>query len=72
MPESVAEYTARPLLGLTAAQLRYSSQELEKNLQVWLRLAKKWNAIVLVENADDYLETEGTQRAVILRALDYF
>lgn len=41
-------------------------------MQVWLRLAKKWNAIVLVENADDYLETEGTQRAVILRALDYF
>ncbi|KAJ5554089.1 ATPase AAA-type core [Penicillium frequentans] len=77
--ESVAEYTGRPLLSITAADLGHEPELLERNLLEFFRNARKWNAIVLLDEADVYLEARSTQDlrrnsivSVFLRALDYF
>lgn len=56
MPESVAEYTRRPLLSITAADLGQEPDRLEQNLLRFFRDASKWDAIVLLDEADVYLE----------------
>ncbi|KAJ5650644.1 ATPase AAA-type core [Penicillium longicatenatum] len=77
--ESVAEYTGRPLLSITAADLGHEPEPLEYNLLSFFRNARKWNAIVLLDEADVYLETRSPQDlrrnsivSIFLRALDYF
>ena len=54
--ESVAEYTKRPLLSITAADLGQDPIELEKNLLRFFKDANNWDAIVLLDEADVYLE----------------
>jgi hypothetical protein len=54
--ESVAEYTKRPLLSITAADLGHEPTELETNLLRFFRNATNWDAIVLLDEADVYLE----------------
>jgi len=58
--ESVAEYTRRPLLSITAADLGHDPVELEKNLLTFFRNANNWRAIVLLDEADIYLERRST------------
>ncbi|GKZ86132.1 hypothetical protein AnigIFM56816_000983 [Aspergillus niger] len=77
--ESVAEYTGRPLLSITAADLGHEPVLVEQNLVRFFRNARKWNAIVLLDEADVYLEARSTQDlqrnsivSIFLRALDYF
>ncbi|KAJ5940511.1 hypothetical protein N7516_000679 [Penicillium verrucosum] len=77
--ESVAEYTGRPLLSITAADLGHEPVPLEQNLLRFFRNARHWNAIVLLDEADVYLETRSAQDlrrnsivSIFLRALDYF
>ncbi|KAI1378365.1 hypothetical protein F4677DRAFT_466113 [Hypoxylon crocopeplum] len=77
--ESVAEYTKRPLLSITAADLGHEPIELERNLLRFFKDASNWDAIVLLDEADVYLERRSTndlQRnsivSIFLRALDYF
>lgn len=55
--ESVAEYTRRPLLSITAADLGHEPGELEYRLLRFFRDANRWNAIVLLDEADVYLES---------------
>ncbi|KAK2808761.1 hypothetical protein FQN50_004433 [Emmonsiellopsis sp. PD_5] len=77
--ESVAEYTKRPLLSITAADLGHEPTELEKNLLRFFRDANNWDAIVLLDEADIYLERRSINDlrrnsivSIFLRALDYF
>ena len=56
MPESVAEYTRKPLLSITAADLGQDPDQLETNLLRFFRDASRWDAIVLLDEADVYLE----------------
>ncbi|KAI0886608.1 uncharacterized protein GGS22DRAFT_199011 [Annulohypoxylon maeteangense] len=77
--ESVAEYTKRPLLSITAADLGHEPIELEKNLLRFFKDANNWDAIVLLDEADIYLERRSTNDlrrnsivSIFLRALDYF
>ncbi|KAJ0414207.1 hypothetical protein BJY00DRAFT_295528, partial [Aspergillus carlsbadensis] len=77
--ESVAEYSGRPLLSITSADLGQEPEALEQNLLRFFRDAKKWNAIVLLDEADVYLEARSSQDlrrnsivSIFLRALDYF
>ncbi|KAF2707698.1 hypothetical protein K504DRAFT_446813 [Pleomassaria siparia CBS 279.74] len=77
--ESVAEYTERPLLGITAADLGHEPGELEKRLLRFFHNASKWDAIVLLDEADVYLERRSINElrrnsivSIFLRALDYF
>lgn len=57
---SVAEYTKRPLLSITAADLGHEPIELERNLLQFFKDADKWDAIVLLDEADVYLERRST------------
>ncbi|KAJ4399969.1 hypothetical protein N0V91_009042 [Didymella pomorum] len=77
--ESVAEYTKRPLLNITAADLGHEPAVLERNLLRYFRRAADWDAIVLLDEADVYLEqrsvedlTRNSIVSVFLRAMDYF
>ncbi|KKY18720.1 putative atpase aaa-type core [Diplodia seriata] len=77
--ESIAEYTQRPLLSITAADLGHEPDLLEKNLLRFFRNATKWDAIVLLDEADVFLERRSANDlrrnsivSVFLRALDYF
>ncbi|KAI0151599.1 hypothetical protein GGR57DRAFT_492893 [Xylariaceae sp. FL1272] len=77
--ESVAEYTKRPLLSITAADLGHEATTLENNLLKFFDNASSWDAIVLLDEADVYLERRSSndiQRnsivSVFLRAMDYF
>lgn len=54
--ESVAEYTKRPLLSITAADLGHEPELLEANLLRFFKNATTWDAIVLLDEADVYLE----------------
>ena len=56
VPESVAEYTKRPLLSITAADLGHEPVNLEQNLLRFFKNATNWGAIVLLDEADVYLE----------------
>lgn len=52
----MAEYTKRPLLSITAADLGHEPIELESNLLRIFKNATAWDAIVLLDEADIYLE----------------
>ncbi|RAL09607.1 ATP-binding protein [Aspergillus homomorphus CBS 101889] len=77
--ESVAEYTARPLLSITAADLGHEPEMLERKLLNFFRDGNRWNAIVLLDEADVYLERRSqfdlrrnSIVSIFLRVLDYF
>ena len=59
--ECVAESTKRPLLAITAADLGHEPALLEKSLLTFFRDANDWGAIVLLDEADVYLERRSTQ-----------
>src|SRR6266480_2855074 len=50
--ESVADFTKRPLLTITAADLGHDPTTLEGNLLTFFRDATDWDAIVLLDEAD--------------------
>ena len=50
--ECVAEFTKRPLLQLTAADLGDKPEDLEKNLLRFFKDANDWDAVVLLDEAD--------------------
>ncbi|KAI4620896.1 hypothetical protein J4E83_005259 [Alternaria metachromatica] len=54
--ETVAEYTRRPLLSITAADLGHEPEALERSLLRFFKDASDWGAIVLLDEADVYLE----------------
>lgn len=58
--ESVAEYTKRPLLSITAADLGHEPEALETSLLRYFKRASDWDAIVLLDEADVYLEQRTT------------
>ncbi|KAH7088211.1 hypothetical protein FB567DRAFT_333459 [Paraphoma chrysanthemicola] len=77
--ESVAEFTRRPLLSITAADLGHEPEALERSLLSYFKRASDWDAIVLLDEADVYLERRTIHDlkrnsivSVFLRALDYF
>ncbi|KAJ5384477.1 hypothetical protein N7517_002388 [Penicillium concentricum] len=77
--ECLAEELGRPLLNLTVADIGTKESEMEHRLAGWLDLAQRWNAIVLIDEADIYLarrERNELQRSALvtafLRTLEYF
>ncbi len=66
--EVFAEATERPLLSVQAAQLGISPDDIEKNLARVLRLGSRWNAVVLLDEADVYIAERGrdlTRNAIV-------
>jgi hypothetical protein len=54
--ESVAEFTKRPLYAVSSGELGTYSSELEKNLARILDVATVWKAVLLLDEADVFLE----------------
>ncbi|KAH8663645.1 hypothetical protein BGZ60DRAFT_411777 [Tricladium varicosporioides] len=77
--ESIAEFSRRPLYRVTAGDIGTSPEEVEKYLETVLTLGKLWDCVILLDEADSFLErrrTFDTERnavvSVFLRVLDYF
>ncbi|KAK8128975.1 hypothetical protein PG984_010083 [Apiospora sp. TS-2023a] len=77
--ECISELIGRPLLSLTCADLGTDEQTMEKSLSKWFKLAEKWGAVMLLDEADVWLERRmvsdlkrNTLVAVFLRCLEYY
>ncbi|MCJ1404451.1 hypothetical protein MMC11_007676 [Xylographa trunciseda] len=79
--ETAAEYTHKALLKISLSELK-DDERLEENMLQFQRYASTWKAIILIDEADVFLEArtsagaDSTNRnglvAVFLRTLEYF
>lgn len=75
--EVFAEYKERPLYSVQCSQLGLKPDDIEKNLGIILQRANRWNAILLLDEADVYIRARGDnlqQNAIVgvfLRMLEY-
>ncbi|KAM5378032.1 hypothetical protein ACJZ2D_004643 [Fusarium nematophilum] len=77
--ECIAELTNRPLIALTSGDLSVDSYNIETNLSYFLELGQRYGALVLLDEADVYLERRRSKDisrnglvSVFLRALEYY
>ncbi|EME85702.1 uncharacterized protein MYCFIDRAFT_107808, partial [Pseudocercospora fijiensis CIRAD86] len=77
--ESVCESLRRPLYIVSGGELGISPQEVEKSLQQILELSRLWKAVILIDEADVFLEARSAHDivrnnfvSVFLRRLEYF
>lgn len=56
MLECIAEQFKRPLMMLTIADIGIDESRVEQQLDKSFLLAERWNAIVLIDEADIFLE----------------
>lgn len=77
--ESVAEEMKAPLYTMSAGELGTQADGVEEKLGNILEMATMWNAILLIDEADIFLEQRGTGElernelvAIFLRHLEYF
>ena len=54
--ECIAQWAKRPLISLSAADLGTEEVKMENRLVKWLDRAAMWGAIVLIDEAEVYLE----------------
>ena len=76
--EAIAELLHRPLYSVSVGELGVSTDDLEKNLRQILDVAQIWNAVILIDEADIFLEkrTSGdilrnAMVGIFLRLLEY-
>jgi SpoVK/Ycf46/Vps4 family AAA+-type ATPase len=78
--ETIAQATGKPLFIVSVAEIGLNASRAERNLEKLFNLASKWEAILLVDEADVFLETRGTTSSagrnalvsVLLRVLEYY
>ncbi|KAF2450110.1 P-loop containing nucleoside triphosphate hydrolase protein [Karstenula rhodostoma CBS 690.94] len=77
--ESVAEAMKAPLYSIGAADLGSKPAALENKLHDILEMCSKWNAVLLIDEADVFMEARSTADlernklvAIFLRLLEYF
>jgi AAA+ superfamily predicted ATPase len=77
--EAIAEWLHRPLLALTVADIGTAETRVERELIKWFALAEAWNAILLVDEADIFLERRQNRDlarnglvSAFLRRMEYF
>lgn len=77
--ESVADLLRRPLYTVSAGDLGTSGSTLERELQTILDIAHAWGAVLLLDEADVFLEKRSTHDlhrnalvSIFLRLLEYF
>ncbi|KAK3984333.1 transitional endoplasmic reticulum ATPase 1 [Cladorrhinum sp. PSN332] len=78
--ETIAQATAKPLVIVSVAEIGLDASHAERNLERLFKLATKWEAILLVDEADVFLETRGATSdasrnalvSVLLRVLEYY
>ncbi|KAJ3579150.1 hypothetical protein NPX13_g1414 [Xylaria arbuscula] len=78
-PECIAELAGRPLLALTCGDIGTNEVTMEKELGKWLKLARSWGAVMLLDEADVFLEKRGISDlkrnslvSVFLREIEYY
>jgi len=76
--EAVSELLHRPLYSVSVGELGVDIESLEKNLRRILDVAQIWNAVILIDEADIFLEKRGNSDivrnacvGVVLRLLEY-
>lgn len=75
--EVFAEFKERPLYTIQCSQLGMTPKEVEKNLVIVMARANRWNAVLLLDEADVYIRKRGEdiqQNAIVgafLRVLEY-
>ncbi|KAF4629255.1 hypothetical protein G7Y89_g8889 [Cudoniella acicularis] len=77
--ECVAEFTSRPLLSLTCCDIGTDEFTVEESLSKRSKLAKIWGVVMLIDEADVYLErcevnelTRNGLVSVFSRAMEYY
>ncbi|KAI5927728.1 P-loop containing nucleoside triphosphate hydrolase protein [Camillea tinctor] len=77
--EAIAELLNRPLLSLTVADIGIVETEIDRELMRWFGLAEVWNAVLLVDEADIFLERRQNRDlarnalvSAFLRRMEYF
>ncbi|KAL8827476.1 MAG: hypothetical protein Q9170_007000 [Blastenia crenularia] len=59
--ECIAQFTQRPLLSLTTSDIGTDPAVAERNLNFYFDRAKLWDAIILIDEADIYMERREVQ-----------
>jgi SpoVK/Ycf46/Vps4 family AAA+-type ATPase len=77
--ETIAELTNRPLISITSGDLGTNSHHVESTLNYFLELGQRYGALLLLDEADVYLErrrskdiTRNGLVSTFLRALEYY
>jgi len=77
--ESVAEHMQVPLYMMGASDLGYSSAQVETALTTVLEMVAKWNAVLLIDECDVFLEARNSDNldrnkmvSIFLRTLEYY
>jgi len=77
--ESVAEQSHRPIYAVTSGELGTTVNDMEAALKAAFRIAKEWNAILLLDEADVFLSKRSTENleknafvSVFLRLMEYY
>lgn len=77
--ESVAERAHLPLYAVNAGEIGHDADSADETLKTILECCRLWSAVLLLDEADVFLETRGTDSlvrnelvSVFLRRLEYF
>ncbi|KAI1069271.1 hypothetical protein LB507_008660, partial [Fusarium sp. FIESC RH6] len=77
--EAVADNTRKPLYILSAGELGNEAEQVERRLNEVLRLAEKWDAVLLFDECDVFLQQRSMDNlrhneivAVFLRVIEYY
>jgi len=77
--ETTAIHTQRPLVALTIGDLGSNESSIEEELTRWFDLATRWRAVLLIDEADIFLEKRRTSDlarngvvTAFLRRMEYF
>ncbi len=77
--ECVADYTRKPLFPITCGDIGETAKEVEQNLEQNFSLAHRWDCVLLLDEADVFLQArdkEDMRRnsivSVFLRVLEYY
>ncbi|OJD32610.1 atpase aaa+ type core protein [Diplodia corticola] len=76
--ELTALHTRRPMVSLTIGDLGTNEESIESEITKWFDLAHRWKAVLLIDEADIFLERRSTDLArngivtAFLRKMEYF
>ncbi|KAK0637655.1 ATPase family AAA domain-containing protein 3 [Lasiodiplodia hormozganensis] len=76
--ELTALHTRRPMVSLTIGDLGTNEESIETEITKWFDLAHRWKAVLLIDEADIFLERRSTDLArngivtAFLRKMEYF
>lgn len=59
--ECIGEFVQRPVISLASGDIGVEAANVEDNLRRWFERAQDWGAVLLIDEADVYLERRVTQ-----------